>query len=261
MYQKANPTAAPEPIQELVASTTTSTGGSTAGTGSQTSSGSSFTTSPSTFTTSSAPQTFTADPTVPAAGTTVPAVDTQVSMPQFPVAPAPRANNAVAVNPGSTVFDAASLALHNGTNGTCYIAYNGQVYDVTGNASWVNCMHHGVQGGRDVTSVFPHPVSRLNGIPVVGTYSNGSTGGGTVTPPTTGGDDDEDENEIDDQDESEVQETKDHPDEVDEVDDQETPEVHDSEDVKQSSEHDREEEHVETGLVIQAGAARSTLVA
>lgn len=68
----------------------------------------------------------------------------------------------------------AELATHN-TVTSCYVAYNGVVYDVTNNRSWVNCRHHGQTGGIDMTSTFPHTTGYLKGIPVVGTLQGGTT--------------------------------------------------------------------------------------
>ena len=250
MYQKANPAAEPEPIQELQASTTTTANGQSASTAAETDG-------------SGAEQGTPASDNASATAVTATGGGTPVAMVQFPGAPAiPRlANTPSAVNTGGTVFDAASLALHDGRDGTCYIAYNGQVYDVSSHPSWVNCTHHGIQGGRDITSVFPHPVSRLNGLPVVGTYSNGTTvDPNPGTSPVTGDDDeqgdDSDENEIEDRDTEDSHDSEDQ----NEVEDQQIVEdSHDSNPEQDRSE--TEQEKGDTGLVIQAGSARSTLVA
>lgn len=71
------------------------------------------------------------------------------------------------------VFTLAMLAQHN-QSGDCYIAYQGKVYDLSQVGAWSNCQHHGVTGGIDVTSLFPHPVSYFNGIPMIGVLASGA---------------------------------------------------------------------------------------
>lgn len=122
--------------------------------------------------------TTTPDP-VPAVVETAP-VETVTAEPA-PVETAPTTPSQGSVNE----FTAATLAQHN-TGSTCYIAHNGTVYDITGNASWANCRHHGARGGVDITASFPHPISYLNSANAVGTYVE-STGGGSpsYSAPTT----------------------------------------------------------------------------
>ena len=93
------------------------------------------------------------------------------------------------VTKGTEVFTESSLATHN-KPGNCYIAYKGVVYSVSTHPSWSNCTHNGITGGRDVTNVFPHPLTYMTARPVMGTYSGPTING---TPPNV-----EDENEIDD---------------------------------------------------------------
>jgi predicted heme/steroid binding protein len=106
------------------------------------------------------------------------------------------ANNTQTTN--GTAFDEISLALHN-VSGDCFVAYNGTVYDVSSHSSWVGCMHHGISGGRDISSVFPHSTSYFASLPIAGTYlsTSGTAGGATGT---THKDDDGDENESEDND-------------------------------------------------------------
>jgi len=78
---------------------------------------------------------------------------------------------------GGQSLDLTSLALHNKA-GDCYIAYNGVVYNVSNHPSWSGCGHHGIQGGTDITSKFPHSTSYLSSLPVVGRLVGGSTTGG-----------------------------------------------------------------------------------
>lgn len=73
------------------------------------------------------------------------------------------------VVPGN-VFDQAALAVHN-KSGDCYIAHRGIVYDVSNHPSWNGCLHHGRMGGADITAVFPHPLTYLTSLSVVGVYS------------------------------------------------------------------------------------------
>jgi predicted heme/steroid binding protein len=84
-------------------------------------------------------------------------------------------------------FNSTTLALHN-KQGDCYVAYNGTVYNVSNHPSWNNCAHHGITGGRDISSIFPHSTTYFASLPVVGTFSNSTTGGSTGT--TTHVDDD-----------------------------------------------------------------------
>lgn len=69
-------------------------------------------------------------------------------------------------------FTAAELAQYDGQNGQpAYIAVQGIAYDVTDVPQWTGGKHHGYAAGKDLTAAFPHPASRLDGIPVVGTYA------------------------------------------------------------------------------------------
>lgn len=99
----------------------------------------------------------------------------------------------------SGTFNATTLATHN-TTGNCYVAYSGKVYNVTNHSSWVGCTHHGIRGGIDITSRFPHPTSYLSSLAVVGTYV-----GGTSTFPSnpSGSTDDDDHDEVGDEQEDE----------------------------------------------------------
>jgi predicted heme/steroid binding protein len=74
----------------------------------------------------------------------------------------------------NNVFTAETLALHN-KPGDSYIAYNGIVYDVSNHPSWATGVHHGMPAGVDITSRFPHPVSYLASLPIVGTYVGGTS--------------------------------------------------------------------------------------
>lgn len=78
--------------------------------------------------------------------------------------------------------------------GSCYVAYNSVVYNVSNTSSWSGCTHHGIRGGQDITSRFPHPTSYLGGIPVVGKLvSSGSTSAnnGTSNTPVKKSDNDD----------------------------------------------------------------------
>jgi len=92
------------------------------------------------------------------------------------------------VTNGTQVFDEASLALHN-KSGDCFIAYKGVVYSVTTHPSWGGCAHHGYTGGRDVTNVFPHPLTYMTARPVMGTYTGPTING---TPPNVEVEEDDD---------------------------------------------------------------------
>ncbi|MDK9710543.1 cytochrome b5 domain-containing protein [Acidaminobacter sp.] len=69
------------------------------------------------------------------------------------------------------------LSAFNGKDGQpAYIAVDGVIYDVTEVSFWKNGDHNGFEAGQDLTeeikSVSPHGVSKLKGIPVVGTLVN-----------------------------------------------------------------------------------------
>ena len=103
------------------------------------------------------------------------------------------ANNSTSI-PGAT-FTLASLALHN-KPGDCYVAYNGVVYNVSKHPSWSSCNHHGIAGGIDITSRFPHSTSYFSTLPKMGTLIGGQTGGGSGTGGST--EDSEDDGKSDD---------------------------------------------------------------
>lgn len=95
------------------------------------------------------------------------------------------------LTPGTATFTLAELATHN-KSGDCYVAYNGTVYDVSNDFSWSGCSHHGISGGQDITSLFPHPTSYLSRIPAVGILESGTA---TATTTNTSIGKNEDENE------------------------------------------------------------------
>jgi len=66
------------------------------------------------------------------------------------------------------------LSQYNGKNGAnAYIAYNGVVYDVTGNPNWPNGVHRGyINAGQDITQLFQtsgasHGASNITRLPIV----------------------------------------------------------------------------------------------
>lgn len=66
------------------------------------------------------------------------------------------------------------LAQYNGKDGNPpYIAVDGVIYDVTNVPQWRNGEHNGFSAGNDLTeqikNISPHGVSKLKGLPVVGT--------------------------------------------------------------------------------------------
>lgn len=74
-------------------------------------------------------------------------------------------------NSNSTkAFTATELSTHD-TTSSCYVAFDGKVYDVTNDRTWRGCYHHGVRGGVDITSIFPHPLYYLDTLTIVGDYS------------------------------------------------------------------------------------------
>jgi predicted heme/steroid binding protein len=64
------------------------------------------------------------------------------------------------------------LSEYNGENGIAYVAYQGQVYNVSDNNLWINGSHKGCNAGTDLTGKMdktPHGAEILKGYPVVGT--------------------------------------------------------------------------------------------
>jgi len=65
------------------------------------------------------------------------------------------------------------LAKYNGTNETMYVAYQGQVYDVSSDSYlWKNGDHEGCPAGKDITEELdrtPHGAEILKKYPIVGT--------------------------------------------------------------------------------------------
>jgi predicted heme/steroid binding protein len=76
---------------------------------------------------------------------------------------------------GTTAFTATELATFDGKNGhPAYFAYEGKVYDVTGNKYWTEGDHYGNLAGQDLTGKMgsaPHGEEVLKGLKVVGTYA------------------------------------------------------------------------------------------
>lgn len=69
---------------------------------------------------------------------------------------------------------AEELSAFNGKDGQpAYIAVDGVIYDVTKVSFWKNGEHNGFAAGQDLTEEIktksPHGVSKLRGLPVVGT--------------------------------------------------------------------------------------------
>lgn len=121
---------------------------------------------------------------------------------------------------GSTkIYDSVSLKTHN-TSSSCFVAYNGTVYNVTNNPQWNGCYHHGIKGGIDISSLFPHPVSYLSTLPVVGKYSS-SSGSGNVPPV---------KNEVEHEEDDEREESEDHDESENEIEEVEIEHEFNSED-------------------------------
>ena len=76
------------------------------------------------------------------------------------------------MHPTDTPFTRAQLALHNGAEKeTIYIAYEGQVYDVTQSRLWRNGKHYEHWAGQDLTAELkdaPHTDFVFARWPVVG---------------------------------------------------------------------------------------------
>lgn len=68
------------------------------------------------------------------------------------------------------------LAQYNGKDGNpAYIAVDGVIYDVSDVPQWKDGEHNGFSAGNDLTeeikTISPHGVSKLQGLPVVGTLN------------------------------------------------------------------------------------------
>jgi len=74
---------------------------------------------------------------------------------------------------GMKEYTLEELAQYNGQNGKIYVAYQGQVYDVSASSDlWKNGSHKGCNAGEDVTGEIdktPHGAAILKSYPVVGT--------------------------------------------------------------------------------------------
>lgn len=73
---------------------------------------------------------------------------------------------------GMKEYTLEELAEYNGKNGKVYVAYQGQVYDISNNNLWKNGVHNGCKAGTDLTDKMdkaPHRANILKGYPVVGT--------------------------------------------------------------------------------------------
>ncbi len=78
-------------------------------------------------------------------------------------------------------FAKAGLAEFNGLNGKpAYVAVDGTVYDVTGNAAWAAATHFGLHAGQELTGEFNmcHPMQgeKLKVLPVVGRLADTNAG-------------------------------------------------------------------------------------
>jgi predicted heme/steroid binding protein len=71
-------------------------------------------------------------------------------------------------------FTTQTLASHNKA-GDCYVAYQGDVYNVSAQPAWSTCNYDGVLGGADVTLSFPQAANYFSSLPLVGNYTNTDT--------------------------------------------------------------------------------------
>ena len=74
--------------------------------------------------------------------------------------------------PKTKEYTLKELAEYNGKNGKTYVAYQGQVYDVSNSDLWKNGTHNGHNSGKDLTEEMnksPHRPEIIKGFPVVGT--------------------------------------------------------------------------------------------
>jgi predicted heme/steroid binding protein len=78
----------------------------------------------------------------------------------------------VTETPGIKEYTLEELAEYNGKNRKAYIAYQGQVYNVSDNDLWKNGSHKGCNAGTDLTGKMdqtPHRAEILKGYSIVGT--------------------------------------------------------------------------------------------
>ena len=83
------------------------------------------------------------------------------------------ADTTISANYSKIFFTLAELSQYDGRDGAdAYVAYEGVIYDVTGNSAWPNGSHNGYQAGQDLTTALnnaaPHSSSNLTKQPVVG---------------------------------------------------------------------------------------------
>lgn len=78
----------------------------------------------------------------------------------------------------SQVFTAQTLSQYNGKDGkSAYFAYQGKVYDATGQPNWKEGEHYGNLAGQDLTGKMegaPHAEEVLTALPVVGVFQSAS---------------------------------------------------------------------------------------
>ena len=89
-------------------------------------------------------------------------------------APAQQGQSAADQEAAALELTADELAEYNGMDGQpAYIAVDGVIYDVSNVSQWKNGQHNGFSAGKDLTEEIktksPHGVSKLTGLPVVGT--------------------------------------------------------------------------------------------
>lgn len=98
--------------------------------------------------------------------------------PSASAAPAQTKSSATTKAPAAepVVLTLEELSAFNGENGNpAYIAVDGVIYDVTNVPQWKGGLHNGFTAGNDwsdqIKKISPHGVSKLKGIPVVGTLA------------------------------------------------------------------------------------------
>ena len=116
----------------------------------------------------------TATPVAATATVVATATTTQTTAPTTTATSTP-VPTVAAVATSLPTLNATQLAQYNGQNGNpAYIAVNGNVYDVTDVPQWKNGSHFGrYTAGVDLTDQLkfsPHGASKLDGVPIVGTY-------------------------------------------------------------------------------------------
>ena len=106
-----------------------------------------------------------------------PSGDTNTTEEKAPVTPTAVPADTAIPETNETTMTPEELSHYNGQNGNpAYIAVDGVIYDVSSVSPWNGGNHNGFTAGQDLTeeikTISPHGVSKLNGLPVIGTLTD-----------------------------------------------------------------------------------------